>query len=142
MDLLKAALIGGAASYALVTVVPKILPASTLSSPYSRAAALVALGVLGGYGLHRLGMHEAGVATAAVVGGIGIVTAVGQVMATSAAAPAPAPAALGGGYGMGAVELGSTWQLGAVELGETWQLGAVELGAIEAQMQDAEMYLP
>jgi len=161
MDLLKVALIGGAASYTLATLLPSVLPAEFKASAYKYSATLFAVGILGGYGLYRAGQREAGLVTAGVVSGIGLLGGVSEYMRRNTAAPAaPAPAALG------AVELGNTWQLGAVELGNTWQLGAVELGApdwgyesmnrtaegrdwgygepfslgaIEAQMMDSEM---
>ncbi len=140
MDLLKMAVIGGAATYTLATLIPSVLPAEFKASAYKYSGTLVALGILGGYGLYKMGQREAGLATAAVVSGIGLVGGVSEYMKRNAAAPAaasPAPAALGNTWQLGAVELGNTWQLGAVELGGTAY--DYDLGAIETQMMDSEM---
>jgi len=133
MDLFMAALLGGAAYYSAITLVPAVLPASVINSPIQRALALGAIGILGGYGLHKLGQSTAGAAVATVFGGSALVGGLASYMAANKA-PAGQPAALG------AIELGnerlmrmaprSSWAgLGAVELGNSWQLGAVELGA-------------
>jgi hypothetical protein len=141
MDLFMAALLGGAAYYTALTLVPAVLPASIINSPIQRSLTLGAIGILGGYGLHKLGQSTAGAAVAAVFGGSALVGGLASYMQANKA-PAGQAAAPGQFQpsALGAIELGnerlmgmaprSSWAgLGAVELGNSWQLGAVELGA-------------
>lgn len=156
MDLLKAALVGGSASLAVIAIAPKILPATVMAAPYQRGAAMIAAGLLLGYGGYKLGYPDAGLAVGAMVGGAGVATIGAQFMAQAAPAAATPTTPLGtatngaqvpqattnGTWQLGnTYQLGSTYQLGmgAVELGAV-ELGAVQLGAIEAQLQDDLYY--
>ena len=146
MDLAKAIGVGGGISFGAITLLPKVLPQQWVANPWGRAALMIGLGLGVGYGLHKVGMGEAGIVAAGVLGGGGLVIGLSNVLAANAPPPAPpaTPAALA------AVELGSTYQLGAVydQLSGTYQLDtgavelghlrAVELGAIEMQMEDAD----
>jgi hypothetical protein len=145
-QLLLAILVGGVTSYAAISLIPMVLPASTVSKPYVRGLLLALFGLGAGYGLSKLGYEKAGIAAGAVLGGAGVVTIASQAMASlqnqSGASNAPAagqPAALGSVYypTMGAVELNALAGNDADEYTRGTELGIVrDLGAIEAQIGD------